>query len=59
MNAVLGEAVTITAASSNPGDPAVSLQWKPPAGKVSLTITITNAAGDLQSHTFHLDVAAN
>ena len=51
-----GEAVTITAQSSNPGDPPVSVQWKPPTGKVNLTVTVTNAAGDEEDHTFHLNV---
>jgi hypothetical protein len=53
-----GEAVTITAASTNPADPPVALQWKPAAGKTLLTVTVTSPEGDSEQHTFTLNAVA-
>jgi hypothetical protein len=53
-----GEAVTVTAQSGNAGDPPVSVQWRPQAGRTRLTVTLTAPNGDSEQHTFTVNSAA-
>ncbi len=50
-----GEAVTISATSSNATDAPFSAQWKPKNGKTYLEVTITNKAGDKETHVFTIN----
>jgi hypothetical protein len=51
----VGQAITISAVSSNPADPPLELTWTPTfaAGSVgTVTVKFTAAAGHSESHTF-------